>query len=178
MLRRDVSDARHAPDPGRLTVAADEGLARRLSVDVERSVDAPIDEVWSVLCDYEHARPRMLPEHFADYAIQDGGQGAGTVIAFVLRVGRRERRYLATVAEPMPGRQLRERDHRSGLVLTWTLTPGGDGERTVVRLAVQLRDPDAHGWLGHRRTRRALRRAYDQLLAQLDSYLGADRVRE
>jgi hypothetical protein len=178
MLRRDVSDARNARDPDRLIVAADERLARRLSVEVERSVDAPIDEVWSVLCDYEYARPRMLSEQFADYAIQDGGQGAGTVIAFVLRVGRRERRYLATVAEPMPGRQLRERDHRSGLVVTWTLTPGGDGERTAVRLAVQLRDPDGHGWLGHRRTRRALRRAYDQLLAQLDSYLGADRARE
>jgi hypothetical protein len=178
MLRRDVSDARNAPDPDRLAASAVEGLRRQLSVDVERSVDAPIDVVWSVLCDYEHARPRMLPEHFVDYAIRDGGQGAGTVIAFVLRVGRRERRYLVTVAEPMPGRQLRERDHRSGLVLSWTLTPGGDGERTVVRLAVQLRDPDGHGWLGHRRTCRALRRAYDELLAQLDSYLGADRVRE
>ncbi len=178
MLRRDVSDARNAPDPDRLAAPADEGLARRLSVDVERSVDAPIDEVWSVLCDYQYARPRMLPEQFADYAVQDGGQGAGTVIAFVLRVGRRERRYLATVAEPMPGRQLRERDHRCGLVLTWTLTPGGDGELTVVGLAVRLRDPDGHGWPGHRRTRRALRRAYDQLLARLDSYLGADRVRE
>jgi hypothetical protein len=58
MLRRDVSDARNAPDPDRLTVPADEGLARRLSVDVERSVDAPIDEVWSVLCDYTSSRPR------------------------------------------------------------------------------------------------------------------------
>ena len=114
MLRRDVSDARDAPDPGRLAASADDGLARRLSVEVERSVGAPIDEVWSVLCDYEHARPRLLPEQFADYAIQDGGQGVGTVIAFVLRVGRREQRYLVTVAEPMPGRQLRERDTAPG----------------------------------------------------------------
>jgi uncharacterized protein YndB with AHSA1/START domain len=166
------------PDPGRLAASVDEGLGRRLSVDVERTVDAPIDVVWSVLCDYEYARPRMLPEHFVDYVIRDGGQGVGTVIAYLLRVGRRERRFQATVAEPMPGRQLRERDHRSGLVVTWTLTPGGDGERTVVRLAVQLRDPDSHGWLGHRRTRRALRRAYDQLLARLDSYLRTDRSRE
>jgi hypothetical protein len=166
------------PDPDRLAAAADAGLGRRLSVDVERTVDAPIDEVRSVLCDYEHARPRMLPEHFVDDAIRDGGQGVGTVIAYVLRAGRRERRFRATVAEPMPGRQVREHDHRSELVITWTLTPGGDGERTVVRLAVQLRDPDAHGWLGHRRTRRALRRAYDQLLARLDSYLRADRARE
>src|SRR5665809_144442 len=111
MLRRDVSDARNAPDPGRLAVPAGEGLARRLSVDVERSVDAPIDEVWSVLCDYEYERPRMLPEHFAEYATQDGGQGSETVSACVVRVGRRGRRYVATVAEPMSGRQLRELDH-------------------------------------------------------------------
>ena len=89
MLRRDVSDARNAPDPDRLTVPADEGFAPRLSVDVERSVDAPIDEGWSVLCDYEHARPPMLTEHFADYAVQQQ-EGERTVIDYRLRVGRHQ----------------------------------------------------------------------------------------
>jgi hypothetical protein len=97
------------PDPDRLAASADERLGRRLSIDVERSVDAPIDQVCSVLCDYEHARPRILPEHFADYAIQAGTQSVGTVIAYVLRVGRRERRYLATVEEPMTGPVARAR---------------------------------------------------------------------
>jgi hypothetical protein len=79
---------------------------------------------------------------------------------------------VAAVEEPMAGRQLRERDLRSVLVITWTLTPGGDGERTVVRLAAELRDPTC--WLARGRARRALRQLYGQLLEQLDAYLAAD----
>jgi hypothetical protein len=70
----------------------------------------------------------------------------------------------------MAGRQLRERALHSALVITWTLTPGGDGERTVVRLAAELRDPDINGWLARGRARRALRQLYSQLLEQLDAY--------
>lgn len=84
-----------------------------------------------------------LTEHFADYAVQQH-EGERTVIDYRLRVGRHQRRYISAVEEPMAGRQLRERDVHSALVITWTLTPGGDGERTVVRLAAELRDPDIH----------------------------------
>jgi hypothetical protein len=74
-------------------------------------------------------------------------EGERTVIDYRLRVGRHQRRVVATVEEPMAGRQLRELDVHSALVITWTLTPGGDGERTVVRLAAELRDPDINGRL-------------------------------
>jgi hypothetical protein len=58
----------------------------------------------------------------------------------------------------------------SALVITWTLTPGGDGERTVVRRAAELRDPDINGGLARGRARRALRRLYGQLLEHPDAY--------
>jgi hypothetical protein len=90
-------------------------------VEVERTVDAPMQRVWVVLRDYRAARPRMLTEHFADYAVQQQ-EGERTVIEYRLRVGRHQRRYVAAVEEPMAGRQLRERDLRSALVITWTLT--------------------------------------------------------
>ena len=150
----------------------DAGFGRRICVQVERTVDAPMDRVWVVLRDYPAARPRMLTEHFADYAVQQ--EGERTVIDYRLRVGRHQRRYTSAVEEPMAGRQLRERALHSALVITWTLTPGGDGERTVVRLAAELRDPDINGRLARGRARRALRRLYGQLLAQLDAYLTAD----
>ena len=70
----------------------------------------------------------------------------------------------------MAGRQLRERDVHSALVITWTLTPDGDGERTVVRLAAELRDPDINARLARRRARRALRQVYRQLLEHLNAY--------
>src|SRR3954453_16817927 len=76
------------PDPARLARASDPGLGRRVSVEVERTVDAPMARVWTLLRDYRVARPRLLTEHFSDYAVQEGGHGAGTVIAYRLRVGR------------------------------------------------------------------------------------------
>lgn len=150
----------------------DAGFGRRICVQVERTVDAPMDRVWVVLRDYRAARPRMLTEHFADYAVQQ--EGERTVIDYRLRVGRHQRLVVAAVEEPMAGRQLRERDVHSALVITWTLTPGGDGERTVVRLAAELRDPDINGRLARGRARRALRQLYGQLLEHLDAYLAAD----
>ena len=44
------------------------GFGRRICVQVERTVDAPIQCVWVVLRDYRAARPQMLTEPFADYA--------------------------------------------------------------------------------------------------------------
>jgi hypothetical protein len=52
------------------------------------------------------------------------------------------------------------------------LTPGGEGERTVVRLAATLRDPQIGGWLARVRARRALRRLCGQLLEHVDAELG------
>lgn len=164
--------------PDHLAAPLDPGLGARVSVEAQRTVDAEMEHVWVLLCDYHAVRPRILTAHFADYAVRSGGHGAGSVIEHVLRVGRRERRYCSSVEEPAPGRQLRERDHHSRLLSTWTLAPGGDGERTVVRLAVELRDPDITGWLARRRASRALRRIYAELLERLDAYVTSHRFAE
>src|SRR4051794_35487249 len=135
------------PDPARLARASDPGLGRRVSVEVERTVDAPMERVWALLRDYRVARPRLLSEHFSDYGVRERGRGAGTVIAYRLRVGRHQAEHVVAVGEPVPGRMLRERARDWAWVSTWRLTPGGEGERTVVRLAVALRDPKTVGWL-------------------------------
>jgi translation initiation factor IF-1 len=109
------------------------------------------------------------------YRVQKRGDGAGTVIARRLRVGRHQREHVSAVQKPVPGRVLRERARASALVSTWTLTPGGEGERTVVRLAVALRDPQISGWLARARARRALRRLCGQLLEHVDADLGGGR---
>jgi uncharacterized protein YndB with AHSA1/START domain len=163
------------PDPARLGRPPDPGLGARVSVEVERTVDAPIERVWALLRDYRHARRRWLTEHFSDYAVHQGGEGAGTVIEYQLRLGHHQARHVIAVQEPIAGRMLRERDRTSPLVSTWTLTPGGEGERTVIRLAVGLRDPQTHGWLGRVRARWALRRLCGQLLERVDADLGNQR---
>ena len=163
------------PDPARLARPPDPGLGPRVSVEVERTVDAPMERVWALLRDYRVARARLLTEHFSDYAVQERGEGAGTVIEYQLRVGRHQRHHVIAVQEPVPGRMLRERYRTSALVSTWTLTPGGEGERTVVRLAVALRDPQTSGWLARVRARRVLRRLCGQLLEHVDADLGGER---
>ena len=127
-----------------------------------------MDVVWQLLRDY---RARMFSESFAGYELHHGGVGAGTVIGYRLRVGRHERAFVLGVEEPTPGRQLRERDRHGGLLVTWTLTPGGDGERTVVRVAAELRDPDLERALARWRARRALRSTHMHLLQRLDREL-------
>jgi hypothetical protein len=164
------------PDPARLARPSDPGLGRRVEVEVERTVDAPMGRVWALLRDYRVARPRLLSGHFSDYGVLERGEGAGTVIAYRLRLGRHERDHVVCVEESVPGRMLRERARTSAWVSTWTLTPGGEGERTVVRLAVALRDPQISGWLARRRARRALRRLCGQLLEHVDAVLGEERA--
>jgi uncharacterized protein YndB with AHSA1/START domain len=146
-------------------------LGRRVSVEVERTVDAPMERVWALLRDYLVARPRLLSEHFRDYGVEQGGTGAGTVIAYRLRVGHHEGDHVVDIGEPVPGRLLRERARASSWLSTWTLTPGGEGERTVVRLTVALRDPQISGWLARVRARRALRRLCGRLLERVDAEL-------
>jgi hypothetical protein len=163
------------PDPACLARPSDPGLGARVSVEAERTVDAPMERVWALLRDYRVARPRLLTEHFSDYGVQERGEGAGTVIEYRLRLGRHQGRHVIAVQEPVPGRMLRERDRTSALMSTWTLTPGGDGERTVVRLAIQLRDLQISGWLSRLRARRALRRLCVQLLERIDADLGRER---
>ena len=147
------------------------GFGRRIAIEAERTVDAPIELVWRLLRDYRGPRARLLGEPFAGYELHDGGVGTGTVIGYRLRVGRNERSYVLAVEEPTPGRQLRERDHHGRLLVTWTLTPGGDGERTLVRVAAELRDPEFEGALARGRARRALRRAHVHLLQRLQREL-------
>ena len=67
---------------------------------VERTVDAPMDRVWVVLRDNRAARPRMLAAHFADYAVQQH-EGERTVIDYRLRVERHQQGYISAVEEPM-----------------------------------------------------------------------------
>jgi uncharacterized protein YndB with AHSA1/START domain len=145
------------PDPARLARPPDPGLGLRVQVEVERTVDAPMERVWALVRHYRVARTRFLSEHFGDYGVRERGTDAGTVIAYRLRVGRHERGQVVIVQEPVAGRMLRERARDSALVSTWTLTPGGERDCTVVRLAVGPRDPPTSGWLARVRARRALR---------------------
>jgi hypothetical protein len=58
-------------------------VGRRVAIEAERTVDAPIELVWRRLRDYR-ARTLMLGEPFGNYELHERGVGAGTVIGYAV----------------------------------------------------------------------------------------------
>ena len=140
----------------------------------ERLVAASPQHVRAFLVDYHNNRPRILPpEYFRDYRVEQGGDGAGTVISYRLRAGGRERAYRMRVEEPTEGGPiLEERDTGSSLVTTWTLSPAGEGEQTMVSLTSRWEGASGIGGFFERMfAPRALRRLYGEVLEKLSAEL-------
>jgi hypothetical protein len=135
----------------------------------ERLIAASPQLTRDFLADYRINRPRILPpEYFENYRVEQGGDGAGTVIRYRLRAGGRERPYRMRVEEPAEGRSLVERDTNSSLVTSWTLTSAESAERTLVGLASRWEGASGIGGVFERLfAPRALRRIYDEVLERL-----------
>ena len=149
-------------------------MGRQIKVDLERTIPAPPARVHAALADYR-GRERILPASYLDYRVEEGGEGAGTVVSFRLRAGRRERRYVLEVAEPTPGVTLVERDRESSLITTWILNPTASGTATDLRLSTIW---EGHGGVGDFFERtfapRGLRRIHGELLDRLTRRVGAE----
>src|SRR5829696_3126791 len=109
-------------------------MGRQIHVDLERTIPAPPARVHAALADY-HGRARTLPGSYRDWTVEEGGTGAGTVVSYRLRAGRRERSHRMEVAEPTPGVTLVERDRESSLVTTWILNPTASATATDLHLS-------------------------------------------
>lgn len=131
----------------------------------KRDIDASPDEVYAFLRDYRDQRPRILPPNYLDYAVEEGGAGAGTIVSYRLQAGRRERLYRMQVSEP-DKRTLTETDTDSSLVNTWTVQPGGGGSRVQVETTWQGA-PGIGGFFERRFAPAGLRRIHDDMLARL-----------
>jgi hypothetical protein len=132
------------------------------------TVDAPADVVYGYIADM-HQHPHFLPPQFANFAIESGGVGAGTVVRFTMTAGRRTREYRMTVAEPQPGRVLTESDQNSSLVTTFTVTP--DGEHSRVEIETTWQGAGGVGGFFERTfAPRVMERLYGDELARLNYY--------
>lgn len=93
----------------------------------ERIIAADPETVFDTLADYKDGRPKLLPEHFSEYQVREGGDGEGTLVHWKLQAtSKRVRDCLLEVTEPTDG-QLVEKDRNSSMVTTWTVTPSGRG---------------------------------------------------
>jgi hypothetical protein len=103
-----------------------------LHVTAERTVPAPADAVYSLLADYRDGHPRILPPSFSDLTVLRGGNGAGTVFRFALKIAGRTQVGEAHVDEPEPGRVLSETYSAKGTMTRFTVDPVGDQSRVWI----------------------------------------------
>lgn len=98
----------------------------------ERVIAADAETVFDALADYKEVRGKVLPGHFSEYEVREGGDGEGTLVHWKLQAtSKRVRDCLLEVTEPTDG-QLVEKDRNSSMVTTWTVTPAGEGRSKVV----------------------------------------------
>jgi len=97
-----------------------------------KQVGAPPERVLEFLRDYRASRPRILTSNYTAYRVEQGGEGAGTVIGYHFAAGGRERDYRLRVEESGGG--LTERDELSSFVSEWTVVPAASGSGSAVTI--------------------------------------------
>ncbi|WP_405775240.1 SRPBCC family protein [Streptomyces sp. NBC_00859] len=138
----------------------------------ERIIAADAEAVFDALADYSGTRAKLLPAHFSEYEVREGGDGAGTLVHWKLQAtSKRIRDCLLDVTEPTDG-QLAEKDRNSSMVTTWTVTPAGEGKSKVVVSTVWNGAGGVGGFFEKTFAPKGLGRIYDELLAKLDAEVG------
>ncbi|MFJ8076719.1 SRPBCC family protein [Streptomyces sp. NPDC096176] len=137
----------------------------------ERIVAANAETVFDAVADYEGTRAKLLPEHFSEYEVREGGDGEGTLVHWKLQAtSKRVRDCLLEVTEPTDGR-LVEKDRNSSMVTTWTVTPAGEGKCKVVVNTVWNGAGGIGGFFEKTFAPKGLGRIYDAVLANLAAHV-------
>lgn len=154
-----------------MTVREDWNMGK-VTATAQKTFDAAPERVVAALADYDGTRPRLLTEHYSEYEVREGGQGAGTVVHWKLAAtSKRTRDCLLSVSAPRED-TLVERDANSSMVTTWTVAPAGDGAQ--VRIETTWEGAGGVGGFFERAFAPAgLRRIYDQQLARLETELAS-----
>jgi hypothetical protein len=133
----------------------------------ERVVAADAEAVFDALADYNGTRAKLLPEHFSEYEVREGGDGEGTLVHWKLQAtSKRVRDCLLEVSEPTDG-ELVEKDRNSSMVTTWRVTPAGEGKARVVVTTVWNGAGGIGGFFERTFAPKGLARIYDAELAKL-----------
>ncbi|MEV5594591.1 SRPBCC family protein [Streptomyces sp. NPDC052496] len=133
----------------------------------QREIAADPEDVFDALADYSGTRQKLLPEHFSEYEVREGGDGKGTLVHWKLQAtSKRVRDCLLEVDEPTDG-QLVEKDRNSSMVTTWVVTPAGEGRANVVVTTTWQGASGIGGFFERTFAPKGLGRIYDEVLANL-----------
>ena len=97
-------------------------------------IDAAPEAVLAAVADYQTVRPRILSSHYSNYSVLEGGQGAGTVVAWKLQATKSRSRDVKASVD-VAGKTVIEKDANSTLVTNWTVAPAGTGSTVTVKTA-------------------------------------------
>jgi hypothetical protein len=136
----------------------------RIKAKATRTVPAPPDRVLAVLRDYRDARPRLLPDNYSAYRVEEGGEGPGTVFSYHFSAGGRERDYRLRSEQADGG--LAERDELSSFANRWTVVPTATGS-TVTLEASWQGGAGIRGFFERTFAPLGLRRIYGEVLDRL-----------
>jgi hypothetical protein len=134
----------------------------------ERNLSVPAELVYNCIADYRQHHPKILPPAFTDFRVEKGGIGAGTEIRFRMKVARSIQAFHSRVDEPEPGYILTETEIERDLVTRFIVEAGGD--RCRVGIETRYTQSGLRGLLEAIFAPRAMRRIFEQELAQLEHY--------
>ncbi|MFF0199707.1 SRPBCC family protein [Streptomyces sp. NPDC005017] len=133
----------------------------------ERVVAADPEKVFDTIADYSGSRAKLLPAHFSEYEVREGGDGEGTLVHWKLQAtSKRVRDCLLEVTEPTDG-ELVEKDRNSSMVTVWRVTPAGEGRSRVVVTTTWNGAGGIGGFFEKTFAPKGLGRIYDAVLANL-----------
>jgi hypothetical protein len=95
-------------------------------------IDADPAAVLAAVADYQTVRPKILSEHYRDYRVLEGGQGAGTVATWKLQATKSRVRDVKAAVD-IAGHTVIEKDANSTLVTNYTVAPAGPGSSVTVK---------------------------------------------
>jgi carbon monoxide dehydrogenase subunit G len=95
-------------------------------------INATPEAVLAAVSDYENIRPKILSPHYREYKVLEGGQGAGTIVAWKLQATESRVRDVKSTID-VAGRTVIEKDANSTLITNWTVAPAGTGSTVTVK---------------------------------------------
>ena len=145
----------------------------KIYVEESAVVEAPLAVVYGVIADYEVGHPAILPKPFFEsLTVEEGGQGAGTVIRIHMNVFGTKAIYRQVITEPEPGRVLVEDDVEAGVKSTFIVDPLNGGQYSKVTIQSEFRlSKGLRGFMERLTNPIIMRHIFKKELRQLNNYV-------
>lgn len=142
-------------------------------VEATHEIDAHPEAIYGVLSDYRVGHQAILPKpYFTEVVVEQGGQGAGTVMWVHMRIYGKTYHYHQIVSEPQPGRVLVETNLDGAVTTTFTIEPLEGGRRSRVTIATDSKpSPGFAGWMEKLMQPAIARGIYQKELLKLADYV-------